>query len=64
MLNIWSPLNYWIRIDKNKLINRGVYKMVKFRKANALFAALLGIALIYMEVEYRKTHSTQRKEKS
>lgn len=38
--------------------------MIKFRKANALFAALLGIALIYMEVEYRKTHPTQRKEKS
>lgn len=38
--------------------------MIKFRKANAIFAALVGIALIYMEFEYRKTHSTQRKEKS
>jgi|GEM_PF-4374415 len=36
--------------------------MIKFRKANALFAALLGLALIYMEFEYRKTHSGQSKE--
>ena len=38
--------------------------MIKFRKANALFAAMVGIALIYMEFEYRKTHSTLHKEKS
>lgn len=37
--------------------------MIKFRKANALFAVLLGLALIYMELEYRKTHAVQAKEK-
>jgi len=36
--------------------------MIKFRKANAFFAALLGLALIYMEFEYRKTHSVESKD--
>lgn len=29
--------------------------MIKFRKANALFALLLGLALLYMTFENRKT---------
>lgn len=36
--------------------------MLKFRKANALFAVLLGLILIYMELDYRRTHAVQGKE--
>lgn len=38
--------------------------MIKFRKVNAIFAVLLGLTLIYMELEYRKTQAVQGDVKS